>query len=685
MKNLSANYLYDSLNQLTLGVIIIDSDCQIVFFNRWVGDRSGISPTSVIGKKIFDIFSEYTDSRISKACEEAIDLGLPTKLSNTFNPTPLPLYQKLHLFNENYRLQQQITVKRMEAENQEYLCEILIHDVTSAVKKESTLKKLANENLQERIKAETANRAKSEFLANMSHEIRTPMNGVLGMLNLLSQTALSQQQLQYSQLAINSADTLLLLINDILDFSKIEAGKLDLEFIDFDLRSHLGEFSQVMALKAKEKNLEVIIDLTEVTQSMVVGDPGRLRQILSNLVGNALKFTQDGTVIIKASLAKQENKDLLFSCSVTDCGIGIPPNKLDGLFESFNQVDTSTTRKYGGTGLGLTIAKQLCLLMGGRISVDSKVNIGSKFSFQINLQESNESLSCIPTVDINNTKILIVDDNTISREILSKQLRLWGASVTAVSDRESALIAFQKDSEHPFDIAIIDIETPQKLSMDINSIIEEKPCFSEIKLILLTSIGQRGDAQYFSNMGFSAYLSKPTIISDLHDALAIVIDNEDALKNAKPLITHHYISSLQATNPPNTEKILLVEDNRINQQVAKGLLKNMGYHCDIAANGIEAIDALNKQHETTPYQLILMDCQMPEMDGYEATLAIRQGAFDVNNTQIPIIAMTANSMKGDKEKCIDTGMNDYLSKPINPTLLKEKLEFWLAKKDIPDN
>ena len=679
MKNLSENFLYNSLNQLTLGVIIIDSNLQVVFFNQWVGERTGIHPTTIIGKQITDIFSEYTNSRLSQACDEALNLGLPSKLSNTFNAAPLPLYQKKHLFNERYRLQQQISIKKMTSESGESFCEILIYDVTSTVKKESMLKKLASENQRERIKAETANRAKSEFLANMSHEIRTPMNGVLGMLNLLSQTELSQQQLQFNQLAISSADTLLLLINDILDFSKIEAGKLDLEFIDFDIRNHLGDFSQAMALKAKENNLEIILDLTEITHSMVVGDPGRLRQILSNLVGNAIKFTHNGTIIIKASLTKQTDHSLLFSCSVSDTGIGIAQNKLDTLFNSFSQVDTSTTRKYGGTGLGLTIAKQLCLLMGGSISVNSIVEQGSIFNFQIKLRNSDSELTNLPVVDINNKKILIIDNNPMSRRVLCKQLKLWGANIVSVSDSKSAITAFHAHTEQPFNIAIIDIDMLESLNVNLSKIIEESPNFNKTKLILLTSIGQRGDAQYFSNMGFSAYLSKPITISDLHNALTIVIDDNKASKNAKPLITQHYISNLQTGTKPRYAKILLVEDNRINQQVAIGLLKNFGYQSDIAANGIEAIKILNKANSNEPYQLILMDCQMPEMDGYEATQAIRQGLLEVTNTQIPIIAMTANSMKGDKEKCLDAGMNDYLSKPINPTLLKEKLEFWLAK------
>ncbi len=681
MKHLPSDILFSSLNQLEVGVVIIDHDCEIVFFNQWFSDHSGVTSQDVIGKSISSIFSEFTDTRLEEACLCALNLGLPAKLSNTFNPKPLPLFLKNHIGDNHYRIHQQISVKSISSETNEKLCEILIDDVTSTVKKELMLKKLADENKQQQIKAELANSAKSQFLANMSHEIRTPMNGVLGMLDLLSATSLTKEQEYFSKLAKSSADTLLVLINDILDFSKIEAGKLEIELIDFDLRSHLGDLAQSLSIKAKEKNIEIILDDIDVEQTMVVGDPGRIRQIITNLVGNAIKFTKDGEVIIKAILFPNsvDSSKIILDVNVSDTGIGIPQSKCETLFDAFTQVDASTTREYGGTGLGLSIAKQLCQIMGGSISVSSEVNVGSTFNFTIALAQSEQHLDILPIENIKGLRVLLVDDNRTNRKVITNQLALWGVDTVEADSGEAALELLIKYDENFFSMAFIDMQMPHMSGDVLCKKIKAIPAWSSLKLVMLTSMGKRGDATYFADLGFSAYLIKPVIASDLHSTMEIIVNDGKVLAKATPLVTKHYISSLKKITKENCGKVLLVEDNRINQQVAMGILKRLGYKSEIAVNGIEALKMLKNVGESSPFEVVLMDCQMPEMDGYQATRAIRSCKDGSINKDIPIIAMTANAMVGDKEACLDAGMDDYLTKPIDYKLLEQKINHWLNK------
>jgi len=531
--------------------------------------------------------------------------------------------------------------------------------------------------------AEESLRLKSEFLASMSHEIRTPMNGVLGMLGLMQQSSLTKQQNHHLQLATSSAQSLLTLINDILDFSKIEAGKLDLEILHFDLRSQLGEFAESMAIKAQEKGLELILDVSKIKCSMVKGDPSRLRQIISNLVGNAIKFTSSGEIVIQAEV-KEFNQRLRLICSVIDTGIGIPLNKIDKLFNSFTQVDATTTRKYGGTGLGLAIVKKLCELMSGKIVVTSELNKGSNFKFSIDLERSERSRIVLPRVDIRGREILIVDDNMTNLAVLKGQLEIWGATVTEAHDGFDAINIINKSSDNKFVIAILDMQMPGMDGAALGKTLKENSKTSETKLIMMTSMSQRGDARYFADLGFSAYFPKPATTSDLFDALSIVLDDSEALASSKPIITHHSLQSVQKlVEPeklPNISRLLIVEDNRINQAVLLGVLDNIGLAADVASNGLEALAMMKSSPEDNPYQLIIMDCQMPELDGYETTKAIRDGETNSRYLNIPIIAMTANAMRGDKEKCIASGMNDYATKPINPEILQSKLCHWLGSR-----
>ncbi len=517
---------------------------------------------------------------------------------------------------------------------------------------------------------------KSAFLASMSHEIRTPMNGVIGMLNLLQREEITKKQRHYLTLARSSADSLLLLINDILDFSKIEAGKLELEEIDFDLINQLSDFTETMAHRAQNKGLELILDLTKINQNMVKGDPNRLRQILTNLVSNAIKFTEKGEIVIRVGLEDTGDSGLTLYATVSDTGIGIPKEKVDILFDSFTQVDASTTRKFGGTGLGLAIAKQLCELMEGSISVYSTINQGSQFNFSVQLKQSNQSIQPRSLTSIQGSDILIVDDNETNLEVLSCQLKSWGASVTSARSGADALLLIHGKLPDTFDAAILDMQMPEMDGAMLGQTIRQDSRFNNMPMIMMTSIGERGDALYFANLGFAAYFPKPATTSDLYNALGIVMKTSETATSKPPLVTRHNVKSLSGHTNLQSIRILLVEDNPTNQAVALGMLEDLNLTADVAFNGREALTTLNQSPTETCYNLILMDCQMPELDGYETTRLIRDGEAGGRYKDIIIIAMTANAMEGDKEKCLDAGMNDYLSKPISGELLKSTLSDW---------
>jgi len=630
--------LFESAND---AILIFDvHTARILAVNKKACETYGYTHDDFTAMNIFDLSLD--------------PIGAAERVQRAVEDGEFPSHETVQQRKDRTRVNTFISMSLVEYEGRTAILNI-IRDITENKRAEAELRAAKEA-------ADAASRAKSQFLANMSHEIRTPMNGVIGMTGLLLDTPLTPEQQEYAETIRTSGDALLTIINDILDFSKIESGSLDLEDQPFDLRDCLEDALDLLATRAAEKNLDLAYLIDDGVPGTLVGDVTRLRQVLVNLIGNAIKFTATGEVVVSVSSQMAADRRHAVRFAVRDTGIGIPAERMDRLFKSFSQVDSSTTRLYGGTGLGLAISKRLAELMGGAMSVESTLGEGSIFSFTI-------TAASVPTQariwqrsaqpSLAGRRILIVDDNETNRRILTLQAQNWGMRTRSAAEGATALEWIRRDD--PFDVAILDMQMPDMDGIALAAAIRMHRDAATLPLVMLTSMGRResGDQAHFA-----AFLAKPIKQSHLHDVLMGIFD---ALpRKVPPVVAAQRLDLHLAERLPL--RILIAEDNMVNQKLAVQLLTRMGYRPDVAGNGLEAIQALERQ----PYDVILMDVQMPELDGLEATRRICQRWPRADRPCI--IAITADAMQGDREKCLNAGMDDYVTKPVQVAALVVALE-----------
>ncbi len=647
------------LESMPFGVVIVGKDKKIRMANKASLElMKATSESDVIGKICHKNLCPADEGRCP-----VLDLGQEVDSS-----------EKELVTSEGEELPILKTVVPIELQDEEVLLEAFV-DI-SDLKKTQTALEEAKE------KAETANRSKSQFLANMSHEIRTPMNGVLGMTELLLKTDLNDRQRRFLETVNRSGESLLDIINDILDFSKMEAGKLILERIGFDLHQVAEDVVEGHYPASQDKGLELACQIEHEVPRNVQGDPSRLRQILVNLVGNAVKFTEKGEVIVRVSMAKDSKKTVLIRFEVTDTGVGVELEAKDRIFEYFAQADGSMTRKFGGTGLGLSIAKQLARLMEGNIGIESTPGKGSTFWFTVQLEKQSASAEPLvtPSYDVQGIRTLLVDDNATNRDILREQCAGWGMVCESAENGHQALDMLRRAAlrGEPHYLAILDMMMPGMDGMQLAEAIKADPAIANITLVILTSMGLRGDAEMARLAGVEAYLTKPVRQSELYNCIATVMGKTSQGASSQ-LVTRHSLAENQAKY---YGRILVAEDTLLNQEVAREMLEAVGCHVDIVDNGLKAVEAVS----SAQYDLIFMDCQMPKMNGYEATGVIRQKEkAESQGHHIPIVALTAHAMAGDRERCLAAGMDDYVIKPFKQKELGPVLERWLFEQPARSN